>query len=291
MSTGWRGSPFYWGPLPNSGMFQKIPPRAGTGSPHAPEELLPQLDLEEHLGDPRIRQRFVTTMFEVIAPRYDRFTRAFSYGMDRGWKRTLLDDLARTLSPGDLVLDVACGTGDLSFGAAERVPGVRVIGVDVSRRMITRAERSRHSRDLPDVRFAAGHMLGIPLRDSSVDAITAGYALRNAPDFRQALDELARVLEPGGRLFALDFYRPRNLLWRRLFIGYLRIAGSLYGWLWHRQPVAYGYIASSLEHYVSWQDFAAALEQRGLTVERVRRRLFGGVCIHEASKAAGRAAQ
>jgi demethylmenaquinone methyltransferase/2-methoxy-6-polyprenyl-1,4-benzoquinol methylase len=251
-----------------------------------PEELLSQLDLEEHLEDPRIRQRFVTTMFEVIAPRYDRFTRAFSYGMDRSWKRTLLDDLARTLSPDDRMLDIACGTGDLSFGTAERVPGVRVIGVDISRRMITRAEQSPRSLDAPGVRFAAGNMLSIPLPDSSVDAVAAGYALRNASDYRRALDELTRVLKPGGRLFALDFYRPRNPLWRSLFIGYLRIVGKLYGWLWHRQPVAYGYIASSLEHFVSWQEFAAALELRGFTVERVRRKLFGGICIHEASKGA-----
>lgn len=264
-----------------------VPVSRASDTGQEPEELLPQLDLEQHLRDPDIRQRFVTTMFEVIAPRYDRFTRAFSFGMDRGWKRALLDGLADALSPGDRVLDIACGTGDLSFGAAERVPGARVIGVDISRRMITRADRSRES---DDVSFAAGHMLSVPLRDSAVDAVTAGYALRNAPDWGRALDELARVLKPGGRVFALDFYRPRHPLWRRMFVGYLRIVGKLYGWLWHRQPVVYGYIASSIEHYVSWQDFAAALEERGFAVERVRRKLFGGICIHEARKAEGGAA-
>jgi demethylmenaquinone methyltransferase/2-methoxy-6-polyprenyl-1,4-benzoquinol methylase len=245
-----------------------------------PEEVLPRLDLERHLQDPAIKQRFVTPMFEVIAPRYDRFTRVFSYGMDAGWKRTLLTELATGLPPSARVLDLACGTGDLALGAA--AAGARVLGVDISRRMVRAAARRRRAASGGPVWFAAGHMPTLALPDASVDAVTAGYALRNAPDLGVVLDEITRVLKPGGRLLTLDFYRPRNALWRRLFLGYLRLAGNVVGWLWHRQPVAYGYIAASIEHYVSWQDFCRALEQRGFTVERVHRRMRGGICIHVA---------
>lgn len=251
-----------------------------------PEELLPQLDLGEHLRDPGIKQRFVTTMFEVIAPRYDRFTRAFSFGMDRAWKRQLIGELARELEGNTTVLDLATGTGDLALGAARRLPHVRVLGVDISRRMVAAAERRRRERAEDRTRFAVGHLPQLPLRDGAADAVTVGYGIRNTPDHVASLREIGRVLRPGGLLLVLDFYRPRNRLWRRLYLTYLAIAGRVYGWVWHRQPVAYGYIAPSIAHYVSWQDLSAALEQRGFVVERVHRKLLGGIALHVARRAA-----
>jgi demethylmenaquinone methyltransferase/2-methoxy-6-polyprenyl-1,4-benzoquinol methylase len=129
-------------------------------------------------------------------------------------------------------------------------------------------------------------MLQLPVRDAAVDAVTVGYGIRNAPDHGAALDEIGRVLRPGGLLLILDFYRPRNRLWRTLYLRYLAVAGRLYGWLWHRQSVAYGYVAPSIEHYLSWQDLSAALEDRGFVVKRVHRKLFGGIAIHVARMAA-----
>lgn len=250
-----------------------------------PEDLLPQLDLEEHLGDTGIKQRFVTALFEVVAPRYDRFTRAFSFGMDQGWKRQLLGELDGKVEGNPTVLDLASGTGDLALGAATHLPHARALGLDVSLRMAEAAERRRRDLGSDRVRFSVAHMLELPVRNATVDAVTVGYGIRNAPDHGAALDEIARVLRPGGLLLVLDFYRPRNRLWRSLYLWYLRVVGSLYGWLWHRQAVAYGYIAPSIEHYLSWQDLSEALEQRGFVVERVRRKLFGGIAIHVARRA------
>ena len=251
-----------------------------------PEDLLPQLNLEEHLRDPGIKQRFVTTMFEVIAPKYDRFTRAFSFGMDRSWKRQLLGELAREGEGSTTVLDLASGTGDLALGAAARLPHARVLGLDVSRRMAAAAEQRRRELGEDRARFSVGHLSQLPAGDGSVDAVTVGYGIRNAPEHGAALDEIDRVLRPGGLLLIMDFYRPRNRLWRTLYLGYLAVMGRLYGWLWHRQSVAYGYIAPSIEHYLSWQDLSAALEHRGFAVQRVHRKLFGGIGIHVARKTA-----
>jgi SAM-dependent methyltransferase len=121
-----------------------------------PEDLLPQLDLEEHLRDPGIKQRFVTTVFEVVAPRYDRFTRAFSFGMDRGWKQQLLDELTRRVQGNTTVLDLASGTGDLALGAAASLPHARVLGVDVSRRMVAAAEQRRRTLAEHRAHFSVG---------------------------------------------------------------------------------------------------------------------------------------
>jgi demethylmenaquinone methyltransferase/2-methoxy-6-polyprenyl-1,4-benzoquinol methylase len=245
------------------------------------------LDVDEHLSDPAKKQHFVTPMFDIIAPRYDQFTRLFSFGMDSRWKAELLDDAVAAAPAEAVVVDLACGTGDLAFAIAERVAGARVSGVDASPRMIEGAKARRRERAggaAGRVAFRVGDMTRLDLSDASVDVVTAGYGYRNVPDFRLGLDEAARVLRPGGRLLTLDFYRPLPTLWRVLFLGYLRVAGDLVGWLWHREPVVYGYIARSIDAFVSATEFSAALDAAGFQVERVRVKLFGGVAIHVARK-------
>jgi demethylmenaquinone methyltransferase / 2-methoxy-6-polyprenyl-1,4-benzoquinol methylase len=246
---------------------------------------LSELDLETHLADPSLKQRFVTPMFDIIAPRYDRFTRVFSFGMDRRWKSELTSWMRERVSETACVLDLACGTGDLAFAAAGFATRGRVVGVDASPAMIELArERAKHEAGGVRIAFVVGDMSSLDVATSSVDVVTAGYALRNVPDYETAVAEIARVLKPGGVVATLDFYRPERRLWRTLLLWYLSVAGNWIGWLWHREPVVYGYIARSIDHFVSWQTFAATLEKRGLRVERVRTKLLGGVAIHYARR-------
>lgn len=244
------------------------------------------MDLDAHLADARIRQRFVTTMFDIVAPRYDQFTRVFSFGMDAGWKRELLQWLSSVAPARARVLDLACGTGDLALAAAVALPDATITGLDSSSRMIAEAEdrRSRTVGIATRVRFAVGDMMALPQTDASIDLVTVGYGLRNVPEAERAIAEIARVLRPGGVLLVLDFYRPQPALWRTLFLGYLRAAGSLVGWLWHREPVVYGYIAASIERWVSASRFSSMLETAGLAVERERRRVLGAIALHLARK-------
>ena len=229
------------------------------------------------MSDPALKQQFVTPMFDIIAPRYDEFTRWFSFGLDRRWKAQLLAELAPYVGDSTRALDLACGTGDLAYALAAR--GARVVGIDASARMIDEAKRRVVSSR---VEFVVGDMTALEHEDASVDVVTAGYALRNVPDYRRALREIARVLKPGGRLLTLDFYRPENPIWRRAFLAYLSVAGNTVGLLWHREPVVYGYIAGSIDHYISATDFNAALVECGFTIERFYRRLYGGIAIHHA---------
>ena len=246
---------------------------------------LTDLNLEEHLADPALKQQFVTPMFDVIAPKYDRFTRVFSFGMDVGWKREMMALVSHSITPDARVLDLACGTGDLAFAAGAHATRGEVLGLDASPMMIERARaRAAGESTSPSVQFAVGDLTMLDVPDASVDVITAGYALRNVPDYERGVSEMARVLKPGGVVATLDFYRPESSPWRRLFVFYLSIAGNWVGWLWHREPVVYGYIARSIEHFVSWQRFSAALEANGLRVETVRTKLLGGVAIHVARK-------
>ena len=241
---------------------------------------LRDLNLERHLNDPALKPAFVTPMFDLIAPHYDEFTRLFSFGMDAGWKRALLARaLAETPDAHD-VIDLACGTGDLSFSVAAARTGARVTGVDASSAMLTLARTRAVAAGVGNrVQFQAGDLSALPIGDRSTDLVTCGYGFRNA-DLIPALAECARVLRPGGLLAVLDFYRPEVLPWRALFLGYLRAAGNIVGWWWHREPVAYGYIAHSIDAYVSVNGFTAAAIDAGFELVAQESRLGGGVAIH-----------
>lgn len=243
-------------------------------------------NLRSHVGDVERKQQLVTPLFDLIAPRYDRFTRVFSYGLDARWKRELVRWMAHDFAADArvAVLDVACGTGDLALGVAATLPTARVRGVDVSQAMLDVA-RARLNPSVRDrVTFGRGDMARLDVGAASVDAVTAGYAVRNAPDPRAALGELGRVLRPGGRLYVLDFFRPSQPIWRAMYLGYLRVAGAAVGWLWHRAPAAYEYIAASTAQFVSCDEFAAWLGDSGFDVRALRPKLGGGIALVSAIK-------
>ncbi|MBL0171370.1 MAG: ubiquinone/menaquinone biosynthesis methyltransferase [Gemmatimonadaceae bacterium] len=261
--------------------------KPGDPGPNADRTPVPRLgdrDLEAHLRDPARKQSFVTPMFDVIAPRYDAFTRLFSFGMDAGWKRAAIAAAAQQTTT-RTVLDLASGTGDLAVGIARALPTAQVTALDASTRMIDMANARLATRDADvasRVRTMVGDMTALAFPDASIDLVTAGYGVRNVPDAARALGEIRRVLRPGGRVVLLDFYRPEPALWRALFLTYLQVAGNIVGWWWHRDPVVYGYIARSIDHFMSWQQCSALLSQNGFRVVRVTRHLGGGVARHEA---------
>jgi demethylmenaquinone methyltransferase/2-methoxy-6-polyprenyl-1,4-benzoquinol methylase len=249
---------------------------------------LRDLDAEAHLDDPALRQRYVTAVFDLIAPRYDAFTRWFSFGLDASWKREvvrLADAATRSSDNGEATIaDLACGTGDIASALAR--PGRRVLGLDVSIEMLGRAAARTRGATGTGARLVAGDMVALPLRDASVDLVTIGYGLRNASHLATTLDEVKRVLRPAGHVIALDFFKPASPIWRALFLGYLAVAGSVYGWAWHREPAAYGYIRRSIRRFVSASELTAELAARGFDVYHVAPKLFGGICVH-AAKAQG----
>jgi demethylmenaquinone methyltransferase/2-methoxy-6-polyprenyl-1,4-benzoquinol methylase len=144
----------------------------------------------------------VRAMFDTIAPRYDLVNRVMTFGLDRGWRRSTVAALA--LPAGALVLDLACGTGDLSRLAVRQ--GYRVVGTDLSAGML-----AANDRTAPVVE-ADG--LDLPFRGGTFDGLVCGYALRNFTDLPGTIAEAARVLRPGGRLAVLEVDAPASRLVR-----------------------------------------------------------------------------
>ena len=144
----------------------------------------------------------VESMFDRIAPRYERVNRVISLGRDRAWRRRAVAELA--LPEGALVLDLACGTGDLCREL--RASGRRAFGLDLSAGMLAAART-----DAPLVR---ADVLVLPVPDGAVDGVTCGFALRNFTEVTHFFTECARVLRPGGRVVVLDAAEPRSALVR-----------------------------------------------------------------------------
>lgn len=224
-------------------------------------------------------------LFATIADRYDLITKLLSYGQDARWKRALV---ARArLQPGERVLDLACGTGDLAFAAAAQ--GALVVGLDLTPRMLQLAHLRQgyggQARTVAPVELITGDMTYLPFGPRSFDVVTTGYGLRNVPDLAAAIDEIARVLRPGGRLLSLDFNRPEPPLVRGAYLAYLTVVGAGLGWLLHRDPDTYRYIPASIRRYPGAAGVAELLTARGFTEVTVVPLLFGLMTLHVAQRA------
>ena len=214
----------------------------------------------------------VRAMFDRIAPVYDVMNHAMTAGLDRRWRRLAAATVVR---PGDAVLDACCGTGDLAI-AAERAGG-RVTGLDFSEQMLVRARGKSKS-----VEWVLGDVTALPFDDSSFDAVTVGFGIRNVPDLEVGLAELARVLRPGGRVACLEITRPEGMLkpfFRLWFDGLVPLAGKVLP-----GGGAYSYLPASVRRFPGPSDLAAAFGRAGF--DGVGWKLMGGgiVALHVGTK-------
>jgi demethylmenaquinone methyltransferase / 2-methoxy-6-polyprenyl-1,4-benzoquinol methylase len=205
----------------------------------------------------------VRAMFDAIAPRYDLVNRLMTFGLDQGWRRATVAALA--LPKGSVVVDLACGTGDLTNLA--RSAGYRPIGVDLSWGMLT-----ANTSGAP---LAEAEASALPLADGSVDGILCGYALRNFTDLGASLAEMGRVLRPGGRLAVLEVAAPPPGLLRRgyrvWFEGVVPRLGGLFS-----DPDAYRYLPASTAYLPDEAGLRALCTRAGFSTVG-RRLLHGGL--------------
>jgi demethylmenaquinone methyltransferase/2-methoxy-6-polyprenyl-1,4-benzoquinol methylase len=241
------------------------------------------MSVGDRIATPDGKRRMVRAIFATIADRYDFITVVLSYGQDRRWKHRLIDLAAPRR--GARALDLATGTGDIAFALAAR--GAHVVGLDITFRMIELARgKMSAARGVPSgVDFLVGDMQALPFPSASFDIVTTGYGLRNVPNLTLAIDEIGRVLAPGGQLLSLDFNRPSNRVVRSAYLAYLTLVGAALGWALHRDPDTYRYIPASIREYPGAEAVASMIETRGFTRVRCYPVLGGLMTIHHAIRA------
>ena len=217
----------------------------------------------------------VRAMFDRIAPRYDAMNRLLTAGMDQRWRGAALDAVGTGI--GDRVLDLACGTGDLAELAAAR--GAQVVGVDFAREML----RGAMQRRIPAL-WIQGDAAALPLPDALATVISCGFALRNFASLPEVFGEMARVLEPGGRLALLEVDRPSLAVVRAAHSLYFdRVVPRVGGWLSDR--AAYTYLPRSTAYLPDAPELAALVADAGFRQVRRRPLLLGSAQIITAIRA------
>jgi demethylmenaquinone methyltransferase/2-methoxy-6-polyprenyl-1,4-benzoquinol methylase len=227
----------------------------------------------------------VGDLFAAIARRYDLLNDLQSFGLHRRWKHRVAQLAA--VKPGDRALDLCCGTGDISFALSKR--GAETTGLDFSEKMLDVAALRGKSRDArrqtPCPKFIQGDAQQLPFPDNSFDIVTVGYGLRNLASWERGLDEMFRVARPGARLIVLDFGKPPNALWRKIYFTHLKCTVPLMGWLFCGNAQAYAYILESLKNFPAQQGVAEKMRGLKLANVRVINLLGGAMAINYGEKA------
>jgi len=220
-------------------------------------------------------------MFDGIAKRYDFLNHFLSFGIDHYWRRQSVKALQ--LQDGQVLLDVACGTGDQGFSAL-KAADIRVVGLDFSANMLEFAKKKIEARGLEDkFEVIQGDAEKLPFEDDRFDALSISYGIRNVGTIASALGEFYRVLKPGGRLSILEFAEPQGWLFGRLYRFYFdHVLPKLAGLLSSKS--AYSYLPESVRHFPDRTDFKDLLASEGFREVRHRDLTFGVTTIYHARK-------
>jgi demethylmenaquinone methyltransferase / 2-methoxy-6-polyprenyl-1,4-benzoquinol methylase len=226
----------------------------------------------------------VKQMFAGIAKRYDLLNHVLSLNIDKRWRRLVAAELGEILDdPDAVVLDVACGTGDLSL-ELNRTSNAQIIGTDFCRPMLSVAKEKTLATNarVPYVEADAMHL---PLPDGKFDAVTIAFGLRNLPNFENGLRELNRVLKPGGKLAVLECSHPPMPVFRQVYGFYFNQVLPRIGGLVSGSGAAYRYLPNSVSKFPEQQALVELMERTGFAAVKYRNLTGGIAAIHTGTRA------
>jgi demethylmenaquinone methyltransferase/2-methoxy-6-polyprenyl-1,4-benzoquinol methylase len=216
----------------------------------------------------------VQDIFNKIAPVYDEMNHSLSLGIHRIWK--LMTVKWSNPQPGDLGLDLCCGTGDLTFKLANQITNGKVYGVDFSRKLLDIAQKKSSQKNYHSkLTWIEADVLSLPFEDNYFDCATMGYGLRNVTDIFCCLQELYRVLKPKAKAAILDFHRPYNDIiknWQEWYLNSIVVPKAInFGF-----QDEYAYISSSLERFPQGNEQIKMAKKAGFS-EALHYPLLGGI--------------
>jgi demethylmenaquinone methyltransferase/2-methoxy-6-polyprenyl-1,4-benzoquinol methylase len=235
--------------------------------------------------------RKVREMFAKIAPRYDFLNHFLSFQTDRLWRKRTARLLRPILErPDASVLDLCCGTGDLSLALA-REGQARIFGADFAHPMLVRAaeksasQLSSSSNGVPRILpFLEADALRLPFADQSFDLVSTAFGFRNLANYEAGLREIHRILKPGGTIAILEFTEPPSTLLGTIYRWYFREVLSRIGGLISGHYAAYTYLPKSVSRFFLPPELASLMQQAGYTSVNFRLWTFATVALHTAQR-------
>lgn len=202
-----------------------------------------------------------------------------SIGMDRGWRRKAVG--MAEVQTGDNILDICCGTGQLTLELAAAVGSEgHVTGLDFSQRMLEIARQSVDQAGVAErITLIQGNAMALPFEDGTFDAVTVGWGLRNVPDISQVVGEMIRVVKPGRMVISMDMGKPEMLFFKQGYWFYFEKLVPLMGKIWARDRGAYTYLHDSAKAFLSQGELTALFSASGLAEARYRNLAGGAVAV------------
>ena len=219
--------------------------------------------VESMRSRPRVRGPEIRNMFARIVHRYDLLNHLLSFQIDRYWRMRAVR--RAQVEESDRVLDVCAGTGDLAIALAKRAPRGSVVASDFCTEMLSRIAPKAERKGLGGrIGVGTADCQRLPFEDASFDVVTVAFGIRNVADPGRGLDEMTRVLAPGGRLVILEFSYPESFVGRVLYGGYRCVIPAIGKLFLGGDEEAYRYLNESVRDFASRVKLDRLLEERGL---------------------------
>ena len=234
-------------------------------------------------GEDGEKGKMVEEMFDNISPTYDTLNPRLSWGIDRGWRKKAIRQLA-PYRP-QAMLDIATGTGDFAILAAQMLHPVRLVGADFSEGMMRIGRKKVEAAGLDKIiSFAKEDCMQLSFEDESFDAVTAAFGIRNFQDLDRGLREMCRVLKKGGHLSIVELSAPVSFPMRQLFKVYSHTFLPFYGKIISKDDAAYNYLTATIEAFPQGEAMMDSLHKAGFSSSSFRRLTFGVCTMYFATK-------
>lgn len=229
------------------------------------------------------KKQQVAKMFDNISGTYDFLNHFLSLGIDVIWRKKAIRSLL-SIQP-KLILDVATGTGDFAFESLKILNPDKIIGVDISQGMLDVANEKIAKRKLQDkFEVQLGDSEGLIFENDTFDAVTVAFGVRNFENLQKGLDDIYRVLKPGGKAVVLEFSNPKKFPIKQLYSFYFHSVTPFFGKLFSKDNSAYKYLPESVAMFPDGEEFVSLLKKSGFKETISRPQTFGICTIYIASK-------
>ncbi len=229
------------------------------------------------------KKKQVTKMFDNISNEYDRLNRIFTFGIDIKWRKRLIK-LISEIKP-NRILDIATGTADLAIMAAENTNAKEIIGVDISEGMLVIGQKKVEQKKLSDrIQLVKADAENLSYADNYFDAISVAFGVRNFENLEKGIQEIYRVLKPGGLFVVLETSVPKTPVIKQLYLFHSNYLLPFFGKLFSRDAKAYKYLSNSAKNFPYGKEFNNILIQNGFNSVKDKPQFFGASCIYVAKK-------
>lgn len=225
------------------------------------------------------KEERVHYVFENIYKKYDSMNSIISFQRHKSWRKDVLKRMS--VRKESKALDVCCGTGDWAISLAEAVGDQGdVVGLDFSQNMLSVAKEKKEGLNLKQLRLIQGNAMDLPFAENSFDYVTIGFGLRNVPDYMTVLEELHRVVKPGGSVVCLETSQPTMFGFRQLYYVYFRFIMPLIGRIFAKSYKEYSWLQESAKNFPNKKELQQMFLEAGFSSVQVKSYTGGVAAMH-----------